>query len=165
MFTISLILSSIFSLCFTYSKIPLALTVYLSLNTITVAIVIISYIKTSWFSFILIIVFLSGIIVIFTYVSSLSSNQFNPPSNYLIISILSLIIFIFILILMYSNTFYLNTISTQPISFNLVYSPNLHKLYERESALIISILLVYLLITLLVVVKNSSINKAPLRSK
>lgn len=164
MFTLAALFSCATSILFIYSKIPLALTIYLSLNAITVAFIMISYIKSSWFSFILIIVFLSGIIVVFTYISSLSSNEFTPPSTFSIV----LIALITTPLLLYSlagreqpiqtiqSTHLTQTMPTQAFF--------LHKLYEKDSITIITIIITYLFIALLVVVKNSSLNTAPLRS-
>lgn len=164
MFTLACMSSCAASLLFIYSKMPLALTIYLSLNAVATAVVMLSYMKSSWFSFILMIVFLSGIIVVFTYVSSLSSNEFTPPSTFSIFSTTLLILSITLYSIIIKEHPLEPFLSSNKQTINISQAVILHKLYEKDSIAIISMIITYLLVALLVVVKNSALNTAPLRS-
>lgn len=130
-------------------------------------------IKTYWFSYILFLTFLGGLLVLFIYVSRIASNEiFNP-----IINIKKSIFFILIIIIItqfifFNNIFWINlSINSDIINFldlilffNNENKINLRKLYNNQTFLIIIILVIYLFITLIAVVKITNIFYGPIRS-
>lgn len=127
--------------------------------------------KTFWFSYILFLIFLGGILVLFIYVTSLASNEIFSFSIKLIIFNLffftSIILFIYIFI----DKIILETnIINEEINIinnnNLFYIENslrLNKLYNFPTNYITILLINYLLITLIAIVKITKLFFGPLR--
>lgn len=130
-------------------------------------------IKTYWFSYILFLTFLGGLLVLFIYVSRIASNQlFNFKFNYKKILILITIILFFLIIIYNNKITWLNLSINSDINkfndiiffFNNENKINLRKLYNNQTFLIIIILVIYLFITLIAIVKITNIFYGPLRS-
>lgn len=129
-------------------------------------------INTYWFSYILFLTFLGGLLVLFIYVSSIASNELFK-NNFFFTKIIIINFFFIILIRIYF--FYkLNWINitfndeiNKFFNFNLFFNNenkiNLSKLYNNQTFLIIIILIIYLFITLIAVVKITNIFFGPLR--
>lgn len=131
-------------------------------------------IKTYWFSYILFLTFIGGLLVLFIYVSRIASNElFKPSFNFKIIFLISLFIIFIYQILYKNNLFWLNlSINSDIDNFNSLRlfienenKINLTKLYNTQTFIIILILIIYLFITLIAVVKITNIFYGPLRSK
>lgn len=129
-------------------------------------------IKTFWFSYVLFLVFVGGILVLFIYVTSLASNEiFNISIKIICISLCLLFItnFIFLFLDKSLNLFLFS--SHDIINLDLIksfYQENLltiNKLYNFPINLITIILIVYLFLTLVAVVKITNIFEGPLRPK
>lgn len=128
--------------------------------------------KTFWFSYVLFLIFLGGILVLFIYVTSLASNEiFNFSIKLLIFSLCNFfsIYVIFIIIdknliinylINYENDTLLN-IKRYLIENSLI----LNKLYNFPINLITIILIIYLFLTLIAVVKITNIFEGPLRPR
>lgn len=123
---------------------------------------------TYWFSYILFLVIIGGILILFIYITSLASNElFNLNVNNFFITL-----FIFLLILLISyfydnflfliKNFEINSISTLINNENAY---NLIKLYNNPTINITIIVINYLLLTLIIVVKITDISYGPLRQK
>lgn len=114
--------------------------------------------KTAWFSFLLFLIFLGGLIVLFIYITRLASNEKFQPNwqEHLFSSAPLLIIVIFIVTI---NPSILNK------SIKIINTSTLIQLNFSFSLIIpIRLVIIYLLITLIVVVKISSKIQGPLRS-
>lgn len=122
---------------------------------------------TFWFSYVLFLVFLGGILVLFIYVASLASNEmFNlSPSLIMLVATSSLILLGVILI-------------RDPISFsspieyaltdNLTYIINLYntfifKIYHSINYIITLLIIVYLLLALIIIANIVTVHEGPLR--
>nr|YP_010403054.1 NADH dehydrogenase subunit 6 [Plutella porrectella]UQV94861.1 NADH dehydrogenase subunit 6 [Plutella porrectella] len=130
-------------------------------------------INSYWFSYILFLTFLGGLLVLFIYMSSIASNEiFKISMNYLII-------FLTIMMLNFSASIYFmhnlnwmnfsfNSETTKFFStfffFNNEEKINLSKLYNNQTFLMMLMMIIYLLITLLAVVKITNIFYGPIRS-
>lgn len=128
--------------------------------------------KTFWFSYVLFLIFLGGILVLFIYVTSLASNEiFNFSIKLLLFRIINFIIIYLLiycidknLLISYLNnheTDYLNRIKNLLIENSLI----LNKLYRFPINLITIILIIYLFLTLIAVVKITNIFEGPLRPR
>jgi len=130
-------------------------------------------IKNFWFSYILFIVFLGGILVIFIYVISLASNEifiFTIKSWLLnIFFIISIIYCAFFLIDVNLIILYLDTLDSLSIidQKNFIFENNLilNKLYNFPTNIITIILIIYLFLTLIAIVKITYLSDGPLRIK
>jgi NADH-ubiquinone oxidoreductase chain 6 len=126
--------------------------------------------KTFWFSYVLFLIFLGGILVLFIYVTSLASNEiFNFSIKLLVFSLLNFLTFYFLLIfidktlvinnLINNDNETLTIINTYLIENSLI----LNKLYNFPINLITIILIIYLFLTLIAVVKITNVFEGPLR--
>lgn len=130
-------------------------------------------INSYWFSYILFLVFLGGLLVLFIYVSSVASNELFNINFFLKNSIIFILLLSFILRILYiynlnwlnfSFNYEIKNLINFFIFFNNENKINLTKLYNNQTYLIIFILIIYLFITLVAIVKITNIFFGPLRS-
>nr|QLY90250.1 NADH dehydrogenase subunit 6 [Fannia armata] len=159
----------IFNYIFMNMKHPLAMGLTLLIQTTFVCLTSGLMTKTFWFSYILFLVFLGGMLVLFIYVTSLASNEmFSFSIKLLFISFsifMTMMITLFFmdknLLLNYSN---MEIQSTSNLNSYLTESSlSLNKLYNYPTNLLTILLMNYLLITLIAVVKITNLFKGPLR--
>nr|UOU85263.1 NADH dehydrogenase subunit 6 [Hydrotaea ignava] len=170
---IQLILMSllfIFNFIFMNMKHPLAMGLTLLIQTFLISMLTGLMTKSFWFSYILFLVFIGGMLVLFIYVTSLASNEmFSFSIKLLMISIIfiltTFLTIYFIdknLLLQYSN-YEMNSIINMN-SYLMENSLMLNKLYNYPTNLLTILLMNYLLITLIAVVKITKLHKGPLRT-
>nr|UYK52154.1 NADH dehydrogenase subunit 6 [Zaraea sp. CSCS-Hym-MC0131] len=152
------------SLMLLLCKTPLPMGLILLLQTLLIAVYsgISSY--TFFFSYILFMILLGGMLVLFIYISSLTPNmkfKFNKS-----ILIFSLLILIILMILMSYYNFN-NNINVMDINLpqenNHLLKMSLKKMFDCPDNKIMFILINYLLMTLFISVKIINIKKGPLR--
>nr|UJG45381.1 NADH dehydrogenase subunit 6 [Nemoura flexuosa] len=158
------------SIIFTQMTHPLAMGLMLLLQTVLISILTGMMAQSFWFSYILFLVFLGGLLVLFIYVTSLASNEMFSMSMSTLFPVIvgSGLLFMTLIILDPSfmtsgtNNFeslnFLNTPFYQEESTN-----SLTKLYNGPTSLITLTLVLYLFLTLIAVVKITKINQGPLR--
>lgn len=143
----------------------------LLLQTLIICILIRLNHRNSWYSYILFLVFLGGILVLFIYLVSLASNEiFNFSYN--IIIIFFLFIFVFLLIYLFSDLFsyilnLINRFDVEELSFinNLdEVSDSIYKLYNYSTNIFTLFIIIYLFFSLIVIVKITNRFYGPLRS-
>ncbi|NP_987117.1 NADH dehydrogenase subunit 6 (mitochondrion) [Drosophila mauritiana] len=149
---------------------PLALGLTLLIQTIFVCMLTGLMTKSFWYSYILFLIFLGGMLVLFIYVTSLASNEmFNLSIK---LTLFSSFILLFMLILSFitdktsSSLFLMNSDMQSIINMNSYFMENslsLNKLYNFPTNFITILLMNYLLITLIVVVKITKLFKGPIR--
>lgn len=129
--------------------------------------------KTFWFSYVLFLVFVGGILVLFIYVTSLASNEifnFSIKIFFFFIlgfRILNLIFFLFDKRFNLMNFESIDRIA-RSFSTKRFYQENIlfiNKLYNFPINFITIILIIYLFLTLVAVVKITNIFEGPLRPK
>lgn len=126
--------------------------------------------NTFWFSYVLFLIFLGGILVLFIYVTSLASNEiFNFSIKLIWINAIIFVIF-FLLILLIDKSLFINyfiNFESQNLFFIMNFqnenSLSLNKLYNFPNNLITIIVIIYLFLTLIAVVKITNIFEGPLR--
>nr|QTZ20326.1 NADH dehydrogenase subunit 6 [Spodoptera ochrea] len=168
-FSLMLMMTSLFML---FINNPMSMGLLILLQTLLTCLLTGMMIKTYWFSYILFLTFLGGLLVLFIYVSSIASNQlFNFKFNYKKMLIM-LIIMIFMMMMMYNNNMMwlnLSTNSDMDKFYNMIFffnnenKINLSKLYNNQTFLIMMMLVIYLFITLIAIVKITNIFYGPLR--
>ena len=157
---------------FSFIKHPLAIGLILLIQTILICLIRGLIIKTFWFSYVLFIIFLGGILVLFIYVTSLASNEiFNFSIKILVINFFALFITSFISIL-FDKTLFLNYFKNYEINsltLQIRFLPEnnliLNKLYNFPINLITILLIIYLFLTLIAIVKITNVFEGPLRPK
>nr|WGO58182.1 NADH dehydrogenase subunit 6 [Centrocolumna ericea] len=157
--TISILLSIIF----TQMNHPLAMGLILLIQTVTVSLISGMLSQTFWFSYVLFLIFLGGMLILFIYVTSLASNEmFFLSTKILILSSLILLISIIIMSMMKLYP-YQNQEIDPFLSINNSLMTSLMKLYNQPTGIITILLASYLFLTLIAVVKITNIFKGPLR--
>nr|QVL29509.1 NADH dehydrogenase subunit 6 [Ceratitis rosa] len=149
---------------------PLAMGLMLLIQTIQICLLTGLMAKSFWFSYILFLIFLGGMLVLFIYVTSLASNEmFSLSMKLTTISLIifSIIMIVYILLDKTSSSFFIHNNEMQPIHhLNMLMkenSLNLQKLYNYPTNFLTILLMNYLLITLIAVVKITKLFYGPLR--
>nr|AWB98547.1 NADH dehydrogenase subunit 6 [Anopheles triannulatus]AWB98833.1 NADH dehydrogenase subunit 6 [Anopheles triannulatus]AWB99860.1 NADH dehydrogenase subunit 6 [Anopheles triannulatus] len=160
----------IMSFIFMQMKHPLSMGLMLLIQTFLTCLVTSIYVKTFWFSYVLFLIFLGGMLILFIYVTSLSSNEMFSMSFSL--TMISLIIFSIFTILFFIidksliDQFITNMEMEKLSNINNLINENilsLNKMYNFPTNLITLLLINYLFLTLLVTVKITKKFYGPLR--
>lgn len=156
------------SLIFIFINHPLSLGCILLAQTILIALISGYFYLNFWYSYILFLIIIGGILVIFIYITRIASNEkFKLPKNILLFFLLG--IAIIIATFLFIDPFFSNNIT---LSFNQInrsqeilinYSAN--KLFNYPNIQFIIFLIIYLLITLIAIVKIVGKNYGTLRQK
>uniref|UniRef100_UPI00300254EE NADH dehydrogenase subunit 6 n=1 Tax=Theopompa maculosa TaxID=2909580 RepID=UPI00300254EE len=154
----------ILSIMFTFMNHPLTMGVILLFQTITICLISGSMAPSFWFSYILLLIYLGGMLVLFMYVTSIASNELFLYSNKNL-----LIFFIIPLMLIMLNI--INVLVPMNLFENLENYlsmsswPNIYllKMYNHPINIITIMIASYLFLVLIAVVKIISIYKGPIR--
>nr|YP_009545524.1 NADH dehydrogenase subunit 6 [Metapenaeopsis barbata]AYO45602.1 NADH dehydrogenase subunit 6 [Metapenaeopsis barbata] len=156
----------LFSVMFTRLLHPLAMGLMLLLQTIMICITSGLSINSFWFSYILFLIFLGGMLVLFMYVASLASNEtFNFSSTMLVFVLPA---FLVSTLLMLMDPLSLNmsiSISQSSMTADLSSSTPalLSSIYNNTTMSLTLFIVLYLLLTLIAVVKITNTFFGPLR--
>nr|YP_010259509.1 NADH dehydrogenase subunit 6 [Ahamus yushuensis]UIX24749.1 NADH dehydrogenase subunit 6 [Ahamus yushuensis] len=151
---------------------PLSMGLLLLLQTILISLISGSMISTFWFSYILFLTILGGLLVMFIYVASIASNEMFKFNSNLLLFYMMMIMLMFIIMLMFNNLYWLNlninsellNFWNKMIFFNNENSINISKIYNNQSYFLTLMSIIYLLITLFAIIKITNINYGPLRA-
>nr|YP_009347398.1 NADH dehydrogenase subunit 6 [Aporia hippia]APU93506.1 NADH dehydrogenase subunit 6 [Aporia hippia] len=150
---------------------PLMMGLMILCQTMLLSLLMGIYINTYWFSYILFLIFLGGLLILFIYVSSIASNEMMKLSMKFKFNLIFLLMITFIFIIHYKNYIFIDYYNNNEMkNFNqyfLFYNEfkiNLSKLYDTQTFLLIMMLIIYLFITLIAVIKITNIFFGPLRS-
>nr|YP_008815848.1 NADH dehydrogenase subunit 6 [Celaenorrhinus maculosa]AGZ17862.1 NADH dehydrogenase subunit 6 [Celaenorrhinus maculosa] len=169
--SLSMIFLSLFML---FLKHPLSMGLMILIQTFMVCLIsgMISY--TYWFSYILFLTFLGGLLVLFIYVASIASNEM-----FIFTFKNKILMFFMFVITPFLSTFFMNNLNWMNLfinshemnnffNFMLFFNNenciNLSKLYNSQTYFLMIMMIIYLLITLIAVVKITNIFYGPLRS-
>nr|YP_009343028.1 NADH dehydrogenase subunit 6 [Cambaroides japonicus]APS87242.1 NADH dehydrogenase subunit 6 [Cambaroides japonicus] len=158
------------SMLFTRLSHPLSMGLTLFIQTIFICISSGLSNLSFWFSYILFIIFLGGMLVLFIYVASLASNEiFNLSPNFLFLTIL-FTLFMILTIITLADPMMISTklkiaSSSLMTFYKLDYTSLLvSTIYSPSSMFFTLFLIIYLLLTLFVVVKIINIYSSPMRT-
>nr|UPL65309.1 NADH dehydrogenase subunit 6 [Stenophyella macreta] len=144
---------------FMWLKHPLSMTLIIILQTFTFAMITTYLSTTSWFSYIIVIIMLSGMLVLFMYMASVASNEKFYSSIKL--GMTSIMILIYLSVILYLNKLEvfkeMSTISMETISLKLMFNKN--------NSLITMMMILYLFFAMVVVSYIVNIQEGPLRKK
>lgn len=148
----------IISLLLIFISHPLSIGLILLLQTITISLITGNINYNIWYSYILFLIIIGGILILFIYMTRVASNE-KFKLNYKI-----LILFIIILIPNTEN-FRIN-LNNETLIFNksLIINISFRKFLFTPSFYIINFIILYLFITLIAIVKITEFNKGPLRT-
>nr|ASY98168.1 NADH dehydrogenase subunit 6 [Deroplatys desiccata] len=165
-----LTMSIILSIIFLFLNHPLSMGLILFLQTIFMCLISGLLSLSFWFSYILLLIYLGGMLVLFMYVTSLASNEMFFYSNKIFFMISFLLIFSYFIFNYFdtSNNHYFNNTHENLKNYSsLIFMPNnfLMKMYNKPINTMTILIASYLFLTLIAVVKIININKGPLRQK
>nr|YP_010952836.1 NADH dehydrogenase subunit 6 [Tetraloides nigrifrons]WMQ53256.1 NADH dehydrogenase subunit 6 [Tetraloides nigrifrons] len=163
-----MMIPSIFMFSFLFTRLthPLSLGLSLLIQTILISVTTGLYTCSFWFSYILFMIFLGGMLVLFIYVASLASNEFF---NF---SLMTFFFFSFLLLVLVLFTSFLDPVLTSSkssiflsaVNMNLMSTPiTISWIYSQPLMNFTLFIILYLLLTLLVVVKITNLFSGPLR--
>nr|YP_011010365.1 NADH dehydrogenase subunit 6 [Metrocoris acutus]WPW46980.1 NADH dehydrogenase subunit 6 [Metrocoris acutus] len=140
---------------------PLSMGFNLILLTMMLSMIMNLIMKYSWYSYILVLVMLGGMLVLFMYMASIASNEIMKFSAKMtMIAMLIMVISITIL----KNDMYMNMNSIIPVIENQQ-NMSLMKLFNSKSSIITIMLAMYLLITMIYVIFITNVFEGPMRKK
>nr|YP_011010313.1 NADH dehydrogenase subunit 6 [Metrocoris ciliatus]WPW46928.1 NADH dehydrogenase subunit 6 [Metrocoris ciliatus] len=140
---------------------PLSMGFCLILMTLVLSMSMNLLMKYSWYSYILVLVMLGGMLVLFMYMASVASNEIMKFSMKMMIMPATVLITMFFFMktdmLSYMNTI-IPTIENQQ-------SLSMMKLFNSKSMIITMLLALYLLITMIYVIFITNVFEGPMRKK
>nr|WKU83941.1 NADH dehydrogenase subunit 6 [Eristalinus sepulchralis] len=164
-------LTLIFSFIFLQMNHPLSMGLMLLIQTMMVCCITGLMTKSFWFSYILFLIMIGGMLVLFIYMTSLASNEmFSLSMKMTIISIITLIIMMFMIFFMDKMLMTFNSMNNEMNSISNLNSYisenslNLIKLYNYPTNMITILLINYLLITMIASIKITKLFYGPIRS-
>nr|ASY98610.1 NADH dehydrogenase subunit 6 [Haania vitalisi] len=163
MLQLPLKMSAFLSIIFLFFNHPLTMGMILFLQTILLSLISGSMSPSFWFSYILIMIYVGGMLVLFMYITSLASNEkfFSSLQNtMLFLSIIAILMIITLKMFPFHNSYEnmenLNNLMSTSKNF-------LIKLYNQPTNIITILIATYLFLTLIAVIKITNIHKGPLR--
>nr|YP_010759139.1 NADH dehydrogenase subunit 6 [Myladina unguiculina]WEX49729.1 NADH dehydrogenase subunit 6 [Myladina unguiculina] len=157
MFTINMLMSLIF-LTMTH---PLSMGLILLIQTIMVSLISGNYNFNYWYSYILFLILIGGMLVLFMYMTSIASNEkFMFNMKYLMLSPF----IVMPLILPYFNI-ELNLMNNETMMFtmNKIINTSLNKYINFPLNILLMFTIIYLLLALIATVKITNFKKGPVR--
>nr|AOY39341.1 NADH dehydrogenase subunit 6 [Uleiota sp. BMNH 833935] len=121
-----------------------------------------------WFSYIMLLIMIGGMLVLFMYMTSVASNEkFKFSSKLMFLCLTSIIIITLPMIML--DYYFTNFINVSEMTLNqslkLDFLTSLNKFLTYPTSNIYLLLIIYLFITLIAIIKISSINNGPLKQK
>nr|QVM79202.1 NADH dehydrogenase subunit 6 [Tsivoka simplicicollis] len=167
MISMLLMISWIMSTLFLFLNHPLSFGLTLLIQTFIVSMITGLMNFNFWFSYILFLVMVGGMLILFIYMTSIASNEkfkFSSMIFLMVLSLLSLTLMSFFLdSLLPSNLLTSMDLTNQNILFTNQFS--LTKFLNWPMNFLLATIIIYLLITLIMVVKITKIQYGPLRQK
>nr|YP_010362081.1 NADH dehydrogenase subunit 6 [Agriotes fuscicollis]UNQ87641.1 NADH dehydrogenase subunit 6 [Agriotes fuscicollis] len=155
------------SIIFTLVNHPLSMGLILLIQSILIALITNMLAHNAWFSYILFMIMVGGMLVLFIYMTSVASNEKFMFSNKIFFSMVS---FMFMVVIFNSieqfSTYYMCTnMDMTKIPTNLMFNLSMSKYINIPLNMWMITLIIYLLLALIAVVKITKITYGPLRQK
>nr|AND96390.1 NADH deshydrogenase subunit 6 [Onthophagus schwaneri] len=157
--TMLMIMISI-SMMMIWMKHPLSMGLMLLIQTINMSLYMGYFHTNYWFSYILFLIMIGGMLILFIYMTSVASNEKFYPSIKLLMFTLMMIMFWFMMFY-FMDTYYINLNNIyNEYQLNDEMNFSLNKYFNAPNYLMMYFLITYLLITLLVIVKITNFSKS-----
>nr|YP_010528125.1 NADH dehydrogenase subunit 6 [Priassus spiniger]UXW64227.1 NADH dehydrogenase subunit 6 [Priassus spiniger] len=137
---------------------PLSMGLILIVKTMITAMIIGYMMKSFFFSYIIIIIMLSGALVLFIYMASIASNELFNLSFKLIQLGVSIYAMIFFMIKLFNYNYF-------NYNLNMNESISLIKLFNMASSKMTVMIIIYLLFSMIVISNIAKVTEGPLRMK
>nr|YP_009740651.1 NADH dehydrogenase subunit 6 [Heteropternis respondens]QID03613.1 NADH dehydrogenase subunit 6 [Heteropternis respondens] len=148
---------------------PMSMMMIIIIQTMMISMLTGMMMESFWLSYILVLTFVGGMMVLFIYITSIASNEMFKIklSNAILLIIMTMIMSTMLYFIdktmvmeMIKNTEIMNTkyqMNFQEMTMSLM------KLYNNPTIIITMMMMIYLFITLMAVVKITNINQGPIR--
>nr|YP_010443333.1 NADH dehydrogenase subunit 6 [Coenochilus striatus]UTE83861.1 NADH dehydrogenase subunit 6 [Coenochilus striatus] len=159
-----MMISLICSIMLMFLSHPLSMGMMLLAQTITIALTMGLFNLNFWYSYIMFLIMIGGMLVLFIYMTSVASNEkftFSLKITLLITSIFIISITIMMFIESYMTN--ISNLYNESLFINNNYTLSLNKFLNYPMMMILLMMIIYLLITLIAVVKITNIKQGPLR--
>nr|QLY90042.1 NADH dehydrogenase subunit 6 [Nemotelus notatus] len=163
-------LMTISSMMFIQMTHPLAMGLMLLIQSFLTCLITGLMYNSFWYSYVLFLVFLGGMLILFIYVTSLASNEMFSFSLKIMIKSMMLFTILMLMLMIMDTTLISNLFENDNLKsfFNKqnlmpMNSISLMNIYNFPINLISILLMNYLLLTLVVVVKITNLSYGPLR--
>nr|YP_009351180.1 NADH dehydrogenase subunit 6 [Embiratermes brevinasus]AQP28784.1 NADH dehydrogenase subunit 6 [Embiratermes brevinasus] len=153
-------MSTATSLMFTQMKHPMAMGLMLLLQTTMVCLISGTMYSSFWFSYILFMIMIGGMLVLFMYMTSLASNEMFSPSNKMLMTMLMLLPILMYVMPTVTNNKEMNMHDTM-MENEITITTTV--MYNQTMGVMTTMLVMYMLLTLIVVVNIINVSKGPLR--
>nr|WHM51846.1 NADH dehydrogenase subunit 6 [Cahuallitermes intermedius] len=153
-------LSTMTSLMFTQMKHPLAMGLMLLMQTTMVCLISGTMYSSFWFSYILFMIMIGGMLVLFMYMTSLASNEMFSPSNKMMMITLATLPALMYTMPTATNNKEMKMYET--LMENEI-TTSTTVMYNQMMGTMTTMLVLYMLLTLIVVVNIINVSKGPLR--
>nr|BDL61489.1 NADH dehydrogenase subunit 6 [Arcotheres sp. GK-2022] len=152
------------TLLFTQLSHPLAMGLILLIQTTLISLSIGFSTFSFWVSYILFLIFLGGMLILFIYIASLASNEYFSFSIFnLILSSSIVTMLMFVLNFTDQMFFSTPTLISSSLNFSMSTPLSINWIYNTPLMNFTIFIILYLLLTLIVVVKIINLFKGPLR--
>nr|WUR10387.1 NADH dehydrogenase subunit 6 [Nicrophorus maculifrons] len=158
-----IMVSILTSMSFIFMNHPLTMSLVLLIHAFTISITTGFLSINFWFSYILFMIMVGGMLVLFLYMTSIASNKkFKFNMNILIMNI---IISMLAMLYFYLNKYSLIQKNSYVMETSISKYLSISKFMNFPFNLIMFVMIIYLFITLIAVVKITSLSYGPLRNK
>nr|QID48527.1 NADH dehydrogenase subunit 6 [Celes akitanus] len=162
-------MSNILNINFIKLNHPMMLMMMIIIQTLLIGLTTGLMMESFWMSYILFITFIGGMMVLFIYITSISSNEMINMKSMSMIYITMMMLTIMVITYNTEKLMFTEVIKNTE-TMNMKYTMNfqemtmsLMKLYNNPTLIITIMMMIYLFITLLAVVKINNINQGPIR--
>nr|AQP27293.1 NADH dehydrogenase subunit 6 [Inquilinitermes sp. BRA002] len=153
-------LSTATSLMFTQMKHPMAMGLMLLMQTTMVCLISGTMYSSFWFSYILFMIMIGGMLVLFMYMTSLASNEmFSPSNKMLMMMVMTMPIMLYIMPTATNN----KEMNMHETMMENEIMTTTTVMYNQMMGIMTTLLVLYMLLTLIVVVNIINVSKGPLR--
>nr|WVH38364.1 NADH dehydrogenase subunit 6 [Carausius morosus] len=151
-----MIMNMLMNITFMVTKHPLSMGVTIIMQTIIISVMMSMLYKSSWFAFILFLMYVGGMMVLFIYVTSLIPNMmfsFNMKNSMMVFMSITLMMIL-------EKKYFMMNNDMSSININ---TSMLTKMYSMPFNMMVIMMASYLLLTMITVFKITEINKGPIR--
>lgn len=149
-----------------FIKHPISLGFTILIHTILTCLIIGLIRINYWFSYILILIIIGGLLVLFIYITRIASNEKFKFNNIILLIIIIIIIIRFIILQkrsIFIININLNNELLENFNYNEKFKINITKFLNFPNSNLFLLIIFYLLVTIIAIVKITKLNFGPLR--
>nr|YP_002970977.1 NADH dehydrogenase subunit 6 [Nerthra indica]ACJ69466.1 NADH dehydrogenase subunit 6 [Nerthra indica] len=162
--TAMMLLMTMTSIMFTMSNHPMSMGFILIMQTLMASIITGMMINSFWFSYMLFIIMLGGMLVLFIYMSSIASNEkFHMSNKMIMLMMVTMLIMPFMLIITENYNIMTNNMEKKMLKNDQLMT--LTKMFSTKSATLTMMMILYLLITMIAITTIVNVFEGPMRMK